>query len=332
MRVLVVGGTGFIGTTLCRELNDRGHDVTALARNPPDSQIASDITLRQGDVTDPASLADAFADQDAVINLVSLSPLYKPRGGDERHFAVTRDGTANVVEMAEQHDVEKFVQISALGADPDGTTAFIQAKGQAEEIIRDSSLPWVIIRPSVVFGEGGEFISFTKTLAPPYVTPLPDGGTTRFQPIWVGDFVPMLADAIVGVPPDEAGGRESRPDGDDISSESPTVENGGMDDPYTNSIYEIGGPDVLTLADVATLAHAADGRSTTVLPLPMSVTKLGLTVIDVIPGIPLGTDQYYSLQFDNTTASNDVSAFGRSEADLLSLADYLDVDPELVEG
>jgi len=83
----------------------------------------------------------------------------------------------------EAHGVEKVVQLSALGADPDGSTAYIRAKGAAGEIIRDSPLDWVIVRPSVVFGECGEFVSFTKTLTAPYLTGLPGGGSTRFQPM-----------------------------------------------------------------------------------------------------------------------------------------------------
>ena len=292
MKVLVVGGTGFIGTTLCRELKGRGHDVTALSRNPGGADLPGGVTKVMGDVTQYNSIVEAFEGMDAVYNLVALSPLFKPSGGDKMHDRVHRQGTDHVVRAAEEHDVDRLVQMSALGADPDGATAYIRSKGEAEGLVTESTLDYTIFRPSVVFGDGGEFVSFTKLLAPPYVSALPGGGKTRFQPIWVGDLVPMLADAI---------------DADEHAGET----------------YEIGGPDKLTLAEIARLIHRADGRSTTVVPVPMALAKLGLSVGDLIPGFPMGKDQYRSLQFDNVTDDNDVGAFGVGVGELTTLKAYL---------
>ncbi|MFW5964106.1 MAG: complex I NDUFA9 subunit family protein [Natronomonas sp.] len=326
MRILVVGGTGFIGENLCRELHRRGHDVTALSRSPNEADLPSGVEIAMGDVAAYDSIESAFEGQDAVVNLVALSPLFRPKGGNDKHFEVHRDGTANVVRAAEEHDVGKLVQMSALGADPDGNTAYIQSKGLAEVIVTESELDWVIFRPSVVFGDGGEFVSFTKKLAPPYLTPLPGGGKTRFQPIWVGDLVPMLADALEGV----------EPTGEDESDEDEPIpairrvddfEDGGSE-PHLGEIYDIGGPEVLTLAEVAKLAHAADDKPIDVVPVPMALTKIGLRLADFVPGAPMGSDQYRSLQFDNTTDDNDIDAFGLTPADLTTLADYLGVDPE----
>ena len=310
MHVLVVGGTGFIGEHLCRELHDRGHEVTALSRSPDSSGLPEGVRTAMGDVTAYDSIEGAFEGQNAVVNLVALSPLFRPTGGNEMHFRVHREGTANVVRAAEAHGVGRIVQLSALGADPAGDTAYIRSKGEAEAIVRESELEWVIFRPSVVFGEGGEFIPYTKRLASPYVTPLPGGGKTRFQPVWVGDLVPMLADALGA-------------DGDG--------------DEHAGRTYEIGGPEVLTLAEIAGLAHGVDGRSVGVLPVPMSLAKIGLgsldhvpgSVLDAVPGVPrMGSDQYRSLQFDNTTESNDIAAFGVSTDDLRSVRQYLDTGPD----
>ncbi|EJN58598.1 complex I NDUFA9 subunit family protein [Halogranum rubrum] len=292
MKVLVIGGSGFIGTNLSRELVDRGHDVTVLARNPEDDELPDSVKTVSGDVTDYDSIEGAFEGQNAVIFLVALSPLFKPKGGDQKHLEIHLGGTENAVKAAEAHDVKRFIQMSALGADPDGPTAYIRAKGQAENVVQASELKWTIFRPSVVFGEGGEFVSFTKKLAPPYVTPLPGGGKTRFQPIWVDDLVPMLADAL-------------------------------DDDAHVGKTYEVGGPERLTLAEVAKLAHGADGRSVTVVPIPMGLAGVGLSIGGMLPGFPMGSDQYRSLKFDNTTSDNDVGAFDRAEADLKTLSTYL---------
>ena len=308
MHALVVGGTGFIGKHLCRELHDRGHDVTALSRSPERDSLPDGVETAMGDVTAYESIEGAFEGQDVVVNLVALSPLLRPRGGDEMHYAIHRDGTENVVQAAESHGVERIVQMSALGADPDGETAYIRSKGQAEEIVRESALEWVIFRPSVVFGDGGEFIPYTKRLAPPYFTPLPGGGKTRFQPIWIGDLVPMLAEA--------AGASDT-------------------EDPHAGEIYEVGGPEVLTLAEIATLAHGADGRPVGIVSIPMGLAGAGLksldlvpgSVLDAVPGVPrMGGDQYRSLRFDNTVERNDVDAFGIDESDLRTVPAYLNAE------
>ncbi|MFB6101900.1 MAG: complex I NDUFA9 subunit family protein [Haloplanus sp.] len=292
MKILVTGGSGFVGRHLCRELKSRGHSVTALSRRPSEGDLPGGVEKAMGDVTAYDSLVEPMRGQDAVVNLVALSPLFKPSGGDEMHDRVHRQGTENVVRAAEETGVEKIVQMSALGADPDGSTAYIRAKGAAEEIVKSSSLRYVILRPSVIFGDGGEFVPFTKKLAPPYLTPLPGGGRTRFQPIWIGDLVPMIADAV-------------------------------EDDTYDGGVYELGGPEKLTLAEVARKVHGSEGRPTTVVPVPMGMAKIGLSVLGSLPGAPMGADQYRSLQFDNTTDHNDVAAFDTEESELKTLGEYL---------
>jgi len=299
MNVLVAGGTGFVGTALVRELIARGHDVSVLARSPTDADVPTGVDRIALDLTnaDAERVRDALTGHDAVVNLVALSPLFTPPGGNGMHERVHLRGTEALVAAAETAGISRFVQMSALGADPDGDTHYIRAKGRAETVVRDSALDWVIVRPSVVFGRGGEFVGFTRLLTTPYVTGLPGGGDTRFQPIWVGDLVPMLADCV---------------DDEDRGGET----------------YELGGPAVLTLTEVARRIYAAEGKSLRILPIPMPLAKLGLTVGGYVPGFPMGPDQYRSLQFDNSVGSggpdaNDVRAFGVDPADLRTFDDYL---------
>ncbi|MFC3477397.1 complex I NDUFA9 subunit family protein [Halobacterium litoreum] len=292
MDVLVTGGTGFIGTHLCRELDERGHDVTALSRHPEGADLPDSVETAVGDVTAYDAVAEAMEGKDAVVNLVALSPLFKPNGGDRRHFEVHLGGTENVVTAAEEAGADYVLQMSALGADPDGSTAYLRSKGQAETVVRESELEYTIFRPSVVFGDGGEFVGFTKQLTTPYVTGLPGGGKSKFQPIWVQDLVPMLADAV-------------------------------GDETHWGETYEIGGPEVLSLADVTHLAYRAEGKSVRVLPVPMPLAGIGLTLADPLPFVPFGSDQYRSLKFDNTVAENDIAAFGVDESDLTTLSEYL---------
>jgi uncharacterized protein YbjT (DUF2867 family) len=296
MNVLVVGGSGFIGRNLCGELLERGHDVTALAREPDPAVLPDGVGSVVGDVTAYESIESAFEGRDAVYNLVALSPLFEPSGGNEMHDRVHRQGTEHCLRAAAAGGVDRFVQLSALGADPAGGTHYIRAKGRAETSVRESDLDWTIVRPSVVFGDGGEFLPFTRKLTPPVLAPLPGGGKTRFQPIHVDDLVPVLADVL-------------------------------DDDRHVGETYEIGGPETLTLADVAKLARSARGQSVTVVPIPMPLAGVGLTIAGAIPGFPMGRDQYRSLTFDNTTTDNDVEALGVTEDELTTLAAYLDVTP-----
>jgi NADH dehydrogenase len=216
------------------------------------------------------------------------------------HDRVHRAGTENLVRAAEEADADRFLQMSALGADPDGDTAYIRSKGQAEAIVRDSDLEWTVFRPSVVFGDGGEFVSFTKRLKGMFAPgvplyPLPGGGKTRFQPIHVEDLVPMLAAAL-----------ES--------------------DDHVGAVYEVGGPETLTLREVTDLVYEAERKGVTIVPLPMPLARLGLSVLGAVPGFPMGSDQYRSLKFDNTTADNDVGAFGVDASEMTTLAAYLGVE------
>ena len=298
MNVLVTGGTGFVGSALCRELDERGHDVTALARDPSGADLPDGVETYAGDVTDYGSIEGAFGGQDAVVHLVALSPLFKPRGGREAYLDVNLGGTENVVAAAETSDLDRIVLMSGLGADPDSPSYFLRSKGLAEAVVRDSDLEWVITRPSVVFGDGCEIVSFTKLVTTPYVTGLPGGGReTRFQLIWIEDLAPLLADCV-------------------------------EDDERAGEVYEFGGPEVQDLAEITKLVYRAEGKSASVVPIPMPLAKVGLALGDYVPFAPLGSDQYHGLALDNTPEENDVEQFGVDPAELRTFADWLGLEAD----
>ncbi|AFO55631.1 MULTISPECIES: complex I NDUFA9 subunit family protein [unclassified Natrinema] len=288
MELLVAGGTGFVGQALCRVLIDRGHGVTAASRTPDADGLPAAVETVAADVTDPD--LEAIVDgHDAVVNLVALPSHVQPRG--RSHEAVHVDGTRHLVAASERAGVERFVQLSGLGVESGVETAYFRAKRRAERVVRDADLEWVIYRPSVVFGDGCAFVPFVERMAPPLFTPLPGGGRMRLQPIWVEDLAPMLADGL-------------------------------EDDRHVGHCYEIGGPERLTLAETVTLIRGGG----VVVPIPMALAALLAAVIDPLPWIPFGRDQYRVLELDNTTANNDVTAFGADPASLRTLSASLAKD------
>lgn len=296
MDILVVGGAGFIGRHLCATLSDRGHAVTALSRSPNPAVLPDDVDTATGDVTDYEAIADAAAGKDALVNLVSPSPLFKPRGGSELYDEIIQGGTETCIQAATDEGVERFCYVSGLDVHPDADTAYLRAKGRAEEIVRESDLDWTIVRPSVVFGDGDEFVGFTRLVTLPVLSPMPGGGKTRFQPIYVENLADVLAETLVG-------------------------------EEHVGQTYEIGGPEVLTLAEVGTLARAAKGQSVRPIPVPMGLVKVGMWTMDHIPFAPFGMDQYRSLKLDNTLADNDITVFDVDPDELTTLANYLEVEP-----
>ncbi len=292
MHVLAVGGSGFIGRRLCERLVAAGHEVTALSREPDRPALPTEVATVRGDVTDYDSIADAFAGVDAAVNLVALSPLLEPPGGNDRHDEVHRGGTEHCLRAAEAAGVKRFVQLSALGADPAGPTHYLRAKGRAERLVRESSLAWTILRPSVVFGDDGEFLSFLRRVTPPVIAPLPGGGKTRFQPIHVSDMAALIVAALA---PDHAG-----------------------------QTYEIGGPETLSLAELTRLVRGREGHSPTVVSVPMGLAGAGLKLAGAVPGLPLGSDQYRALRLDNTTDDNALEQLGLAPTELTTVREYLD--------
>lgn len=286
MDVFVAGGTGFVGRALCRVLAERGHAVTAASRSPEDANLPDAVDRRTVDVTE-RDLADVVAGHDAVVNLVALPSHRPPRDGS--HESVHLAGTRHLVAASERTGVDRFVQMSGLGADAGVDTAYFRAKRRAEAVVKRGDVPWVIYRPSVIFGDGCAFLPFVERVVPPMVAPLPGGGTMQLQPIWIGDVAPMLADCVT-------------------------------EDGHVGEVYDIGGPERLSFRDIVDIVCG----NRLVIPIPMPLAGLGFAVAGAVPFVPLGLDQYRVFRHDNVVLDNDLTAFDRQPADLSTLASYLD--------
>lgn len=286
----MTGGTGFVGSHLAHKLAWAGHEVTlgGLSTDSP-IELPDDAEVEQIDVTDPETMD--FSGYDAVIHLVGLSPLLRPRIS---YHKVHVEGTENVVAECRESDVERYVHMSALGADTGADTEYLRTKGEAQMLVENSGLNWTVFRPSVIFGEGGPFLRFTDSLLTPYITALPGGGKNLLQPIYVEDIGDLFVETL-------------------------------EDSHHIRERYDLGGPEKLSLKDIAKLIEASKGRSLEVLPVPMPLVKASMMVSEQL-GMKFGMDQYRSLKKDNVTEENDIGSFRKSVDEMETLEGYLGLD------
>lgn len=286
MKIFITGGTGFVGSHLTRKLTEE-HEVTVGGLEPGDSvlELPEDVERERIDVTEKATLD--FEGYDCVIHLVALSPLKKPPVPYE-HIHI--DGTRNVVKQAEEDDVGIYFHMSALGADAEAKTDYLRTKGEAEKIVEGSDLNWRIFRPSTLFGDGGQFLYFISHMTTPYITVLP-GKDTRFQPLHVDDLTDMIIESL--------------------------------EDEYSGRKFELGGPESLSLGEIADMIDESEGRNLKVLGLPGPMFLASMMVSEQLPLTPFGIDQYRSLKSDNVPEENQAGELGFEAEKLEKLEDYL---------
>lgn len=186
LNICVIGGRGYVGSAITKELRKRGHDVKTM-----DPHIGGDHHISL-DVLDE-NLQDHLGGFNAVVNMVGLSPMKQPGvpGYHDLHVA----GAENVVGACEASKVDCLVHMSALGADSASDITFLKTKGLGEDAVRDANLETTIFRPSIIFDHGNELIEYAQTFAPFRAFPnIPVG----VQPIYRGDVATLFADAVEG--------------------------------------------------------------------------------------------------------------------------------------
>ncbi|MBI2470377.1 MAG: complex I NDUFA9 subunit family protein [Planctomycetes bacterium] len=186
MKIFLTGSTGFVGKHILRDLLENNYQVRCLVRIGSEQKISpyKDIEIVHGDVTDASSLEGKLEGCDAVINLVGIIREFPGKGitFEKLHY----EGTANLVRAARSQRVMRFIQMSALGARPDGKTQYQQTKYRAEECVRTSGLDYTIFRPSIIFGPGDKFVNlFANMLKTQQFVPIVGNGRYQMQPVAV---------------------------------------------------------------------------------------------------------------------------------------------------
>jgi NADH dehydrogenase len=272
VKILVTGGTGFVGSRIVHALRAEGRDVRALVRRPESgAQLASlGVELATGDVTDPASLEAAADGCTHVVHLVAILT-GKPQDFDR----VMTQGTRNVLAAAKTAGVEQFVLMSALGTTvtTKDLAPYFGAKWAMEQETITSGLEYTIFRPSFVFGRGGALPTFMKQVRYSPVVTVIGSGRHRVQPIWIDDVAEHFARAL------------------DTQAAA-------------NKTFEIGGPDIVTWDELYRTIAKILGKRRGLAHIPAPLARTGARLTQWIPGAPLTTDQVAMIEAGDNIVTN----------------------------
>jgi len=192
--ILVTDGIGFLGAHLVKRLAAAGERVRLLVPKGAALPGLGDlgVELYPAALQDQDSLGEAIAGVDRVIHLAGRFGAGKGVVGPEAHVA----GIRNLLAAATKAGIERFVYLSIIGARPDPSFPFLSGRWREEVAIRESGLPFTILRSSVIFGEGDRFISsLARVVHRLPLVPLV-GGRARLQPVWVGDVASCILKAL----------------------------------------------------------------------------------------------------------------------------------------
>lgn len=276
--VVVFGGGGFLGRQVAQELLSMGYRVR-IAQRQPLSAVAirslGDMGQTQfvaADITNADQVRAALVNAGAVVNLVGLL-----RGAMQ---AAHVEGARNIAQAAAEAGVDALVHVSAIGADSTSPSTYGRTKGEGEAAVRAAFPKATILRPSIIFGQDDQFTNrFAQLIVTGSTMPVLRAvpvirGATKFQPVHVGDVARAIALAV--------------------------------DEParFGGQVYELGGPDVASLAEINHWIAGQIGREVRFLPVPDGAAKALATVTGWAPCAPITRDQFQMLLSDNVVAKD----------------------------
>ncbi len=284
--VTILGGSGFVGRHLVRALARRGYRIRVACRRPdlagflqPMGNVGQ-IQIVQANLRYRWSVDRAVEGADVVVNLVGI---LQEKGGQKFHSV--HDFGARAVAEAARAAGARLVHQSALGADTGSTSLYARSKAAGEAAVLETVPETVIVRPSIIFGPEDEFFNkFAAMARYSPALPLIGGGQARFQPVYVLDIAEALARAVDGV---------ARP----------------------GTIYELGGPDVLTFRECLERMLAVTERRRMLIGIPFFAAGMLARLMQLLPKAPLTVDQVRLLRTDNIV-SNAAIRDGRTLQDL----------------
>ena len=293
MLALVTGATGFVGREVVKALGDRGFEVRCLVHTPGRESVLGDqqVDVHYGNVGDMAALRAAFYDVDVVVHLVAAIR----QKGPATFQSLNRRGAEAVVETAKAAGVKHFLYISALGATDDPRYPYLNSKWQAEQAVINSGMPYTILRPSLQFGPGDEFINtLAGMVRVSPIMPIIGRGRNRFQPIAVQEVAGCVAVA--------AG-----------------------NDKFHGKTIEIGGPEHLSYIEIVDIIAATYRVWRLKLHIPVWAMRLIVRLMELLlPRPPATSEQLRMLPISNIAKLNTVEdVFGFKPTPLQGNIDYI---------
>ncbi len=276
--ILVTGATGFVGAEILRRASARGWRVRGLSRRPERAEELGrlpHVELFRGDVGDPVDLDEALEGVKTVIHLVGIIVATREQSFEKAHIV----GTKTVLETTVRAGVRRYVHMSAMGVEAGrGLSEYYRTKWAAEVAVRASDVEATVLRPSIIFGPGDDFVNqLARAVRLSPVVPLPGGGTTRFQPVWVGDVAECFLQAA------------------------------RMDN-TPHPVYDVVGPEILSLREIVNVLANAMGHRRKTVAVPIGPLRVGAAIAErVLPRPPLTRDQLAMLAQDNTTDPESVA-------------------------
>jgi uncharacterized protein YbjT (DUF2867 family) len=270
--ITVFGGTGFIGRHLVARLLQSGATVRVAVRHPNRVQMATQPAqapeIIQANILDDDAVGVAIAGTDAAFNLVGVLT----ETTTQTYAAIHVDGARRVALAAQRHGVTRLIHVSALGAAPTSPAISDRTKAEGEQAVRAVFPDATIVRPSLVFGEDDHFFSrFAAMIRISPVLPLIGGGTTRFQPVFVGDMTAGLLELL---------------------KRSETAA----------KTYEFGGPQVYTFKALMQLLLSALNRQRVLIPISFALAEIQAGLLELFPNPPLTRDQVRLLKTDKVVS------------------------------
>jgi Nucleoside-diphosphate-sugar epimerases len=277
-QLVILGGTGFVGSHLLPRLAADGHRIVLLSRNREQHRelgVLPGVTIRSADVYDDDTLRRHLVGADAVINLVGILNPRGPYTFQRTHVELTR----RLIAACHASGVQRLHQMSSLKAGQ-GLSQYLKTRGEAEVLTKASGLDWTIYQPSVIFGAGDGLVSrFAALLRRMPVLPLARA-KARMAPTFVGDVAEAIARCVGS---DKIGRRRS---------------------------FELYGPEVLTLGEIVQKIRAAAGLRTPIIALPDSLGRLQAQFAEWLPGKPFSLDNFRSLRTDSVGKVDGYAALG----------------------
>lgn len=282
--VTVIGGTGFVGRYIVKQLAEQGYTVQVIARKAMAAKFlkplgsVGQIVLTPGNVLKPETIAGKLAGSIAVINATGI--LFE--SGKQRFNTVHAKAPEKLAQLAVAEGVSRFIHISALAVDKAKSSAYARSKLNGEQAVKAAFPTATILRPSVVFGPEDDFYNqFASIAGLSPALPSIMGGKTRFQPVYVGD----VARAVVAC-----------------------IEHSSTQ----GATYELGGPQVYSFREILKYIMKVIGKKRFLLPMPQGLASFVGLIFETLNKIPLVNllfrkplltrDQVKLLQTDNVVS------------------------------